>query len=73
MEKISTATLKKVTHHLVKLNMYISHDPVIPLLDKKLRKPLSQVKQEIGIKIFIAALNNSNINQSKVDKSIATQ
>lgn len=72
MEKISTTTLKTIWPHLVKLNMWISHDPVIPLLDMKLRKPLSQVKQEIGIKIFIAA-NNSNINQSKVDKSIATQ
>lgn len=35
-----------------------------------LRKPLSQVKQEICTKIFINALHSSNINQSKVDKSI---
>lgn len=70
MVKISTTTLERARQHLVKLHVCVPCDPVILLLDMKLRKPLSQVKQEICTKIFIAALNNSNINQNKVDKSI---
>ena len=36
----------------------------------KLRKTPVQVNQRISTKIFTAALNNSNINQTKVDKYI---
>lgn len=48
----------------------MSYDPVIPVLDMKLRKPFVQVNQEITTEVFIVALNNSKINQSKVDKYI---